>query len=419
MQREFLKNLIFNNLSQGMQFGSKWIFNLILISLLTDYDFGVYAYILALANILMGILPFGSTTFLLGDVDPADRVRQLGRTIGLICFLSLIAFVLYLMLLPLRIEHYKLLIYGVVLGQAYSLNLMLFFFLKSIGRFVDEIKASALMLVLTIGILLYFYFGTDELTIPVIFSFAIISNVIVALYMFFSKYIPTAALVAEIRKSFFIPFQIIKERLYFGLQELMTTSYTQIGLFVMFYFMNPEVYGIFRKIFIVIAPILLFVVTFSQVLLYHLKRAADEQVVTEFRKYLKLMGVAATIIMIGMWFFKPIILETVGKLELSAELSKAYVLVVIAVGVRFLFVNYEMLLVRFGKQHLRFWVMFAAMVVNFLTIVTLTPLFGLMGAVLVDLITNATILAGLAIVAERQIKKFNLNHSHLTKLEDR
>src|SRR5690606_10201431 len=269
MQREFLKNLIFNNLSQGMQFGSRWIFNLILISLLTDYDFGVFAYILALANILMGILPFGSTTFLLGDVDPADRVRQLGRTIGLICFLSLIAFVLYLMLLPLRIEHYKLLIYGVVLGQAYSLNLMLFFFLKSIGRFVDEIKASALMLVLTIGILLYFYFGTDELTIPVIFSFAIISNVIVALYMFFSKYIPTAALVAEIRKSFFIPFQIIKERLYFGLQELMTTSYTQIGLFVMFYFMDPEVYGIFRKIFIVIAPILLFVVTFSQVLLYH------------------------------------------------------------------------------------------------------------------------------------------------------
>ncbi|HZW77393.1 MAG TPA: hypothetical protein VFF21_03685, partial [Flavobacteriaceae bacterium] len=416
MQREFLKNLIFNNLSQGMQFGSRWIFNLILISLLTDYDFGVFAYILALANILMGILPFGSTTFLLGDVDPEDRVRQLGRTIALICFLFLISIIIYLILLPFQIEHYDLLIYGILLGLVYSLNLILFFFLKSIGRFKEEIKASAILLGVTVMILVYFYFGIDKLTIPMIFGFAIVSNLAVALFMFFSKYIPTTILLNEIRKSFFIPFQLIKERLYFGLQELMTTSYTQIGLFVMFYFMDPEVYGIFRKIFIVIAPILLFVVTFSQVLLYHLKKAADEQVVTEFRKYLRLMGVAATIIMIGMWFFKPIILETVGKLELSAELSKAYVLVVIAVGVRFLFVNYEMLLVRFGKQHLRFWVMFAAMVVNFLTIVTLTPLFGLMGAVLVDLITNATILAGLAIVAERQIKKFNLNHSHLTKL---
>lgn len=388
-----------------MQFGSRWLFNLILISLLSDYDFGVFAYVLALANILMGTLPFGSTTFILGEVDSADKLKQLSRTIALILVLFVVTLILYLALLPFQIEHYELLIFGIFLGLVYSLNLIIFFFLKSIGQFKEEIKGSALMLILTLIVLAYFYFGKGELKIEKIFIFSIVLNSLVVVYTLFSKYIPFKTLLKEVKGNLFIPVPILKERLYYGLQELMTTSYTQIGIFVMFYFLDAEVYGIFRKIFIVIAPILLFVVTFSQVLLHHLRKVPDSYVVHEFRRYFKLMlGIAFTV-MIALWIFKSLLLGTFAKLTITPQILQAYAIVVVAVGIRFLFVNYEMLLVRFAKQNIRFWVMFTAMVTNFISIIVLTPTLGLLGAVLVDIITNGTILVGLVIVGEKQIKK--------------
>lgn len=408
MQREFLKNLIFNNLSQGMQFGSRWIFNLVLISLLSDTEFGIFAYVLALANILMGIFPFGSATFLLGEVNSEDKLGQLGRTISLILVLFVLTLLIYVLLLPFQIEHYGLLIFGVLLGLVYSLNLILFFYLKSIGEFKEEIRSSAVLLILTVLVLLYFFYGKEVLSIPEIFTYAILLNVVVVIVTLLSKHIPTSSLWQEIRGSLKIPLKLLHERLYYGLQELMTTSFTQISLFIMFYFLTADVYGDFRKIFIVIAPILLFVVTFSQVLLHHLKNVEDQNIILEFRRYFKLMFLLALAVMLGMWFFRSFLLTVLGKLEITQNILNAFLVIILAVGIKFLFVNYEMLLVRLKKQHLRFWVMFTAMIVNFLTLVTLTPLFGLMGAVLVDLSTNFTILVGLAIVGEKQLRKFSI-----------
>ena len=121
----------------------------------------------------------------------------------------------------------------------------------------------------------------------------------------------------------------------------------------------------------------------------------------------KITIIGAFVLMGLLWSLKYPLLNYLGKLEITPEIYNAFSMVVMTIGIRLIFGNYEMLLVRLDKQHLRFWIMVIAVVVNVLCIVILVPLLNLIGAILTDLITNIVVVLGMLAVSERIIKKIN------------
>lgn len=407
MQKSFLQNLFFNNVSQGLQFGSRWLFNLALITLLSDADFGVFAYVLAFANILMSVLPFGSPIYLIGFLNKENKAEQLGASLATIALLFAFGLLLYLVLFPFNIEHFGILFLGLLLGLLYAVNTIFYFYFKSLGKFGEEIKGSLVSFVLILLFIGYNKFVHNLANVNQMLLWLIVINGAVTVYLLiFSKYLN----IREIAHSFFKSFQnigsILKERLYYGLQEIMSVSYSQVGAFIMFYFLVEERYSAYRKLFIIIAPIYLLSVTFSQVLLHHLKKQEVNAIIPEFRKYQKLTIYGAVIITVVLYFSKVIILEFLGKMEITNEILMLFTLVIFVSFMRFVFGNYEMLLVRINQQQRRFYIMFAAVVANILSILILVPKYGLMGAVLTDVVANFVVLLGLIIVSERELKKF-------------
>ena len=210
--------------------------------------------------------------------------------------------------------------------------------------------------------------------------------------------------------------KVLKERLYFGLQEVMTASYSQIGIFIIFYFMVEDEYSAYRKLFIIIAPIYLLSVTFSQVLLHHLKKYEGTSIIPEFRKYQKYTLYGAVVLTACLFLGKTLIIELLGKMEATPEISMLFSFVIMVSFMRFVLGNYEMVLVRIDQQQKRFYIMFVAVLVNIASIILLVPKYHLMGAVLTDVITNVIVLLGLIMVAEREMRKFQLKEKKSIKI---
>ena len=357
----------------------------------------------------MAVLPFGSPIYLIGHLNDHNRTEQLGDSIATVLFLFVVGVILYFILFPLNIDHFDLLFLGLLLGLLYAVNIIFYFYFKSLGKFVEEIKGSLLSFVLLMGFIGYNQFIHNIADVTQILVFVILINVAVSIYLLiFSKYLHPRLILNQVFKSFKNLRGVLKERLYYGLQEIMSVSYSQIGAFIMFYFLVDERYSTYRKLFIIIAPIYLLSVTFSQVLLHHLKKFEGEYIVAEFRKYQKLTLYGAVIITALLFLAKSLILEALGKMEITREISMLFSFVIFVSFIRFVFGNYEMLLVRIDQQQRRFYIMFVAVIVNIVTILVLVPKFDLLGAVLTDVISNLVVLIGLVFISERELKKFLL-----------
>lgn len=406
MQIGFFKNLVYNNLSQGLQFGSRWVFNLVIIAILSDSDFGVFAYVLALSNILMAVFPFGSPIYMIGVINNENKKQELLDAIAAILSLFGIGLFIYLVLLPFDIKHYDLLFYGLVLGLIYSLNSIVYFYFKSLGKFAEEIKASFVSFALTLLFIGYLKIFNADIGIGWIFIVLIFLNLIVLVYLFiFSKLLSFTEIINGIVPSIKRAHIILSSRLYFGLQEMMMVAYSQVGLLVLFYFLANDDYGIYRKLFIIIAPVQLVSVAYSQVLLHHLKKYKNQDIISEFRKYQKITLIGAVIVMGILWISKSFLISVLGKLEITPEILEVFLILVLVVGIRLVYGNYEMLLVRLNKQYLRFWIMFVAAIVSLGGIFILVPNFGLMGAVLTNLSSGLIVVFGMLFYSEIAIKR--------------
>jgi len=408
MSKSFLKNLIFNNTSQGLQFGSRWVFSLVLIALLNDADYGVFSYGLALANILMAVLPFGSPVYLLGVTNKKNKYLELADSLVIISLFFLISLLLYFTLyfLPIRIKSFDILLYGLLLGFVFSINTVLYYFLKSIDKFFEEIKASILFFILILLFIGYFYLLKKSIiSINSIFMLLILFNALVSLYLFtFSRFIRTGLVFKNFGNSIKSIRQAIKKRFYFGLQEMMTASYTQLGMFILFYFLSTENYGLFRKLFVLIAPVYLLSVSLSQVLLHHLKKSNSKLLVSEFRKYQKFTLVGSLLVVLFVFLIREPLLVLLGKINYTQEINTIFIFVLFIAFIRFIYGNYEMFLVRIEKQNLRFWVVLIAAFVNIIGIFILVPRLELFGAILTTLISNFVVLSGVLYLSEKNIK---------------
>ncbi|MBQ4820092.1 hypothetical protein [Aquimarina sp. MMG016] len=238
-----------------------------------------------------------------------------------------------------------------------------------------------------------------------IFEFLIVLNSLMTLYVVSSSGLKSA-LISEFRnlkinRNQFKEF--LNLRLYFGLQEIVTALYTQAGLLILFYFLDKETYGYYRALFVIIAPIMMVSVAISQVVLKYLKSIPKHKIVYLFRKTILYTIGFGVLISISLSLLKEYLFDFI-KIETNETTQVAFIIIIVVILLRFLFFNYEVLLVVFDKQKERFLITLTAVAISSLSIFFLLPEYGLIGAVSTNLISNAIVAIGLITISESYLK---------------
>lgn len=402
-----IKNLILNNTSQGLQFGSRWVFNITLLNVLDINNYAVFSFVYSISNILMAIIPFGSPIFLIHHTQNLEKSKgALLNSFILATFLFVITTLLYFILSPFlyEVKGWGLSIYGIVLGYILSLNIILFSFFKGLGDFLKELKAYVVFFMMLILFIAYLFFidGSNK-SLSFIFSLLIFINLIVFVITLFSNrslYKGLGTNIKGIDKERFS--EIFSVRKYFGYQEIVTAIYTQSGLLLLFYLLDTETYGYYRALFVIIAPIYLITVSMSQVVLNHLKGLRGKELVNNFRKLQIYSFLVGLLMVVVLFVFKEFIFGII-KVPITDLTIWAFIIVLSTALVRFVFANYEMLLIIFDKQKFRFYVVFCVAIINIILVFTLLPKYGLIGAVSTNFITYVSLLLGLFLFTEKLI----------------
>ncbi|WP_417237291.1 lipopolysaccharide biosynthesis protein [Bizionia paragorgiae] len=405
--KSFFKNIMLNNTSQGLQFGSRWLFNITLINVLSIHDYAIFSFVYSASNILMAFMPFGSPIFLINETNSVEGNKK--TFLGSFCITSLIFIAtlsLYFILSPFLefVKGWNLLIYGIILGYILSLNLILFSFYKGAGDFLKELKAYVFFFLL-LALLIGFLFLLDSPLVNLHFIFLVL--IAINLFVFvLSIFLDRSILKDNAAKQSFSMVNLkqgLSERKYFGYQDMVTALYTQSGMILLFYLLDTETYGYYRALFVIISPVYLITVSMSQVVLTYLKKLSGESLLKNFRKlqlYSFLVGFG---ILLLLFFFKDFIFQLI-KVPINGITFMAFVIVLATALTRFVFANYEMLLIILDKQKFRFYIVFIVAIINIILVFILLPKYGLIGAVFTNFFTYFALLVGLLYFTEKYLK---------------
>lgn len=409
---KIINQIITNNISQGLQFGSRWLLNLFMISVLSIENFAVYSFIYSFSNIIISLLPFGSPIFLISkDYSENSNRIQINRSVilTLVLFFTILVIYGFLSLFVQDVKGWDLIIYGLLLGLVLSLNLILFSFFKGLGNFRVELYVYIFF---SFGLLLYiafYYFGIGSIeNISSIFLFLIILNLSVFVATIIIK---RGTLELFNLKRYDFRLSSIKnsfvERKYFGYQEIVTAIYSQIGLLILFYILDNKIYGQYRALFVLVMPFFMITVTISQVVLNQLKSLGlkFENMLSFFRKIQLYTLILGFLISLFLLIIKDLVFQYI-ELDINSVTNTSYYIIIGVVFMRFVFSNYEMLLVTLDKQKERFWVMSVSAILSLFLIFLILPQTGLIGAISINALAYLTVLIGTLYLSEHTIKTF-------------
>jgi len=393
-------NLLINNASQGLQFGSRWLLNLFLLTTLTTVGFADFTFVYVLANFLLSVFPFGSSVFIINTTS--NNKDALLKSIIIINGLFFFTLVLYL-LIYLIFKDWETLYFiwlGLVLAYVLSLNLVLFSYYKSISNFIIELKSYIIFSLLLLSSFLTLYYLNNELiNIYSVFSVLILSNFIVFIYA--SNNVITFKTL--IKKQYLLHFKDLlynlKSRLYFGFQEIVTAIYSQGGMLVLYYLLTNETYKTYRSFFIIVAPFFMFSVAFTQVMLNQMKRFKGKKLINVFRKTQIIMLCCSLLLSFVVFSLRDFIFFNL-KMTSSHENITSFYLIILILNIRYIFANYEILFIVLNKQAIRFYIMLVSALFNMVSVFILVPLYGLVGAMYVYVLSYLIVLMGLVIIGE-------------------
>ena len=202
---------------------------------------------------------------------------------------------------------------------------------------------------------------------------------------------------------------MLGERKYFGFQEITVAVCTQLGMVLLYYIIDEVTYGYYRAFFVILAPFFMLSVATSQVLLNKLKSLPHKLRYFFFRKAQFYLFLLALVFSLALLIFRSHVLSFF-ELPINFSTITSYYLVVTTLIMRYVFSNYEMLLVVLGRQNQRFWIMLFSAFISIILLFILPTYFGLIGAVLINAISYAVILIGCLYISEKnainQIKSF-------------
>lgn len=401
----------------GLQFGSRWLLSITLLSMLGVSAFGVFSFIYSLANILVSVLPFGSQFYLIKEVgENAQNDKELERSVSFLLFLSLVVFILLVVLNIAYVSQFSSLIYvGLLLGMVFSFNTILFSYLKGVGDFGFELKINIVFAALNFVLIGYLLLD-NTLSIGSILWLLILFNLISTVFAIkYSKHFSLKRIIKNAGFSIQSIKEIFKRRKYFGLQDIVTASFVQGGMLILPLLIIDEVYGMYRGLLLITAPFSLLNVAFAQVLLNQIKDKTIEEVNKIFHGLQRIAIPVLLALLLSMFYFRDFFLLKISKQPLDETTSVAFAGLCILILSSFVYSGYEMLLVALEKQRYRFYIMIIGAIANLIAIFSFLPKYGLLGALGTNIVSSLIVCIVICIVGERELNKLLRKDSFVWK----
>jgi len=397
-----LKNIIINNLSLGLQFGSRWVLNIVLLKNLSISEFGLFSFLYSVSNILSSTLPFGSSIYIFKE-NTQDGNKNLvinSFIVVLISFCIVVFLYLCLLLFNIKINGSDYMLYPIILGLLISLNIILASYLKSMSLFIKELKVYFLFSILLFGTIFYIYIK-QTIDISRVFQMLILINFITIL--FFIKISSIKLRVLGFNQSLTNIKGLFNDRLYYGLQEIQTAIYGQSSVIILFYLLTAELYGTYRALIILIMPISLISYSMSQVFINYLKKDI-ENINSRFRKIFLFSFFSASAIFSLYFIFQVQLLDLIN---LDTKNKDLLILLTILVFLKLTNSSYCALLIVLNKQKLRFYGALLSSVVFISLILSLIEDTDIKTAILINLFATFVLSIVYTVFGEINLYKEN------------
>jgi len=397
-----LKNIIINNLSLGLQFGSRWVLNIVLLKNLSISEFGLFSFLYSVSNILSSTLPFGSSIYIFKE-NTQDGNKNLvinSFIVVLISFCIVVFLYLCLLLFNIKINGSDYMLYPIILGLLTSLNMILASYLKSMSLFIKELKVYFLFSILLFGTIFYIYIK-QTIDISRVFQMLILINFITIL--FFIKISSIKLRVLGFNQSLTNIKGLFNDRLYYGLQEIQTAIYGQSSVIILFYLLTAELYGTYRALIILIMPISLISYSMSQVFINYLKKDI-ENINSRFRKIFLFSFFSALAIFSLYFIFQVQLLDLIN---LDTKNKDLLILLTILVFLKLTNSSYCALLIVLNKQKLRFYGALLSSVVFISLILSLIEDTDIKTAILINLFATFVLSIVYTVFGEINLYKEN------------
>ena len=391
-----LKKILINNLSQSLQFGSRWFLNVLLLRIMSISEFGLFSFLYSISNILVAVYPFGSSIYIFKKNTKNGNKYLIIESLAIICIFFIFSILIYLVLLifDIKFNGINALYYAFILAFILSINLILSSYIKSLEKFSKELIGYILFFILLSFAIIYIYLnGTVDIT--TIFKLLILINFLISIYFF---------QISEIKSVVFQSINIkdiFKKRLFYGLQEIQTAIYAQSSMIILFYLLTTELYGVYRALFILVMPISLITFSTTQVLITYLKKHLSE-IKKTFRKLLFYIFFFAFSVTLFLYIAESYLFQLI---KLNDMYQKEFLFMIIVVFVKIIMTPYIAFLVVQDMQKVRFYANLLGSVFLLTTLFIFVNKDDLFNAILIYFISISLVLAVKIILAERKLKR--------------
>lgn len=277
--------LFSNTVSNGLQFGSRWLFN---IALARNYStqYGEFTFLYTLATLFSSIFSYGANLFHLYKANNDKNYIILYHSIMISGLFFLSAF----FLLEVVNIFYNLSIYYYIIVLAFllSTNQSIYTYLKGLGKFQEEAKAYFLFFIFFILLVLILFVLQPVLLLENIFLILIVLNflpVIIGVFILKNENIFFNLKKGLLRLSI----KTIKERWSYGFHENLSILFKSLEFLLIGYFLSLELLGEYRAVYNLVFPLFIIPVIISQVLLSQLSKHTNNTIIMQriFMKFMK------------------------------------------------------------------------------------------------------------------------------------
>lgn len=394
--------LFSNTISTGINFFSRWLVNYGLARFMSLSDFGIFAFIISLANLFKSIISFGGQLFLIYKVSKEKERKYYyylkSAILSLAIAFTLVSILFFLSFFRQNIININHFLFAVLLASFMLLIQNTYSFFKGAGLFDKEAKGYVTYFLSVIFLLLCLY---CNLLSPVLINIlGVILLMHIMLFAFSSiqlyKYYmldDSDEEIANLKKNLKI---FIKERVPYGFHELQSALYINAIIIIMGFLVKDKDLAIYRSIQIIIVPISILPMIFSQVLLNQLSENLDniKYFKSLFRNF-SLVAIASGFALLflfyfqGSWIVDLFYGNRFDELNYTNELLLIFALTYLF---RFVSANYGVLITAKDKQKIRVYATSILVVVTVVSTIILTKYMGIIGAAYANAISYFVIM---------------------------
>ena len=393
-----------------MNFVSRWLVNYGLARFMSLSDFGRFSFIISLANLFKSIMSFGGQLFLIYKVSKEKELKyyyylkSAFLSVVIAFFLGSVLFFINLFdQTIININHF---LFAVLLASFMVLIQNTYSFFKGTGLFDKEAKGYIIYFLFVICLLLSFQFNLITPALINILGLILLMHIMLFVFSSFQLYKyykedDTNEEIEDLKKNMKA---FIKERAPYGFHELQSALYLNAIIIIMGFLVRDEDLAIYRSIQIIIVPISIFPMIFSQVLLKQLSENIENRVYSQqlFRKFLSI-ALLTGLLLFTLFYFQGDSIVSLFYGDKFKNLNYINELLLIFASTylfRFVSANYGVLITARNKQKIRVYATSALIVVTIFSTIVLTKTMGIIGAAYANAISYLFIMLVYVVYSE-------------------